>query len=112
MGTSFVGLVTMRRGTPRLYTVGPELLVPGRGADVGERRVLVAIDREIPDREDAHRPALGDDGNATHGVLAHEPDRLAHRLVRLHGFEVRAADVGDLDVGRVAAAGHRAHDDV
>src|SRR3954451_396984 len=80
--------------------------------DVGERRVGVALDGEVAERDDAGRPLVLDDEDAADVLLAHEPDRVVDGLI--DGQRRRPHRGGLADARRVGVEPLRddAHGDV
>ena len=56
----------------RVYEVRRWSGVGRRGADVGERRLRVAVDRKVTERHDADQLLILHDGEAPQRLLTHE----------------------------------------
>src|SRR5262245_29263994 len=86
--------------------------VGGRGADVGQSRVA-ALDREVPERDDAeHTIACVDDGKPSDGLVTHEAHRLPNAGRRGDRGELAATDAPRRGGVWVCSHGEDAHDDV
>src|SRR6185436_9131793 len=67
--------------------------IAGRFADHRERRLRIAVRREITQGKDADRRTVVDHRKPSYRVLTHEIDRALDGIVRSHVHEVPAADL-------------------
>src|SRR3954447_15532688 len=90
---------TAARGYPAAVFGAARLVVLAAGADVGQRRLGVALLGRVAERDDPHRAAVLQDGHAADVVLAHDRDRLVDRLVGRDRARVARGDVADRRLG-------------
>src|SRR5947209_1566165 len=82
------------------------------GADIGECRVVVALNGEIADRHHPDGTAAVDDREAADCLVTHHLDGLFDAVLRGHRRNVAAADLADGHAVRVLAVGDHPNGDV
>jgi len=77
----------MRRRHPQGGSGGglPRLGSGGGAANLAQRRARIPLDRQIPERHNAHRLPPVDHRQAANGMGAHEPHRLLDAVRGRHG---------------------------